>query len=358
MKKSISQNNSSAVANWVLIGVCMLLVQVILGGITRLTGSGLSITEWNLGTKAIPPLNEQEWLIKFDLYKQTPQFRLLHSDFSLQDFKFIFFWEWFHRLWAQMVGIVFLVGFVYLIWKRKIKSQMIKPLLILFLLGALQAVVGWIMVLSGLTGDAIYVKPTKLAVHFVLALVLISYAFWFALKLLIPQKEILRNNNLRKWSWSIIIILFFQLLFGALMAGLKTANAAPTWPTINGDWLPKNLFKQSPWLVNFVDNKITVHFIHRGLAYLLFVLTLIWTFQAYRISSVTHYFRKSRWLPVFIVFIQIILGIVTVLSSLQIVANRWGIFESLAQLHQIAGMLFLLCMIYILFIVRRSSKSY
>ena len=358
MKKSISQNNSSAVANWVLIGVCMLLVQVILGGITRLTGSGLSITEWDVFTGAVPPLSSQQWVTEFEKYRQTPQYHLLHSDFNLSDFKFIFFWEWFHRFWARMVGVVFIVGFVYLVWKRKMKQEMIKPLLILFLLGALQGAVGWIMVASGLTGDAIYVKPTKLAVHFVLALGLISYAFWVALKLIISQKEILRNNNLRKWSWSIIIILFFQLLFGALMAGLKTANAAPTWPTINGDWLPKNLFNQSPWLVNFVDNKITVHFIHRGLAYLLFVLTLIWTFQAYRISSVTHYFRKSRWLPIFIVFIQIVFGIVTVLSSLQIVANRWGIFEWLAQLHQITGMLFLLCMIYMLFIVRRSSKSY
>jgi len=336
----------------------MLLVQVILGGITRLTGSGLSITEWDVFTGAVPPLNSQQWITEFDKYRQTPQYHLLHSDFNLSDFKFIFFWEWFHRFWARMVGVVFIVGFVYLVWKRKMKQEMIKPLLILFLLGALQGAVGWIMVASGLTGDAIYVKPTKLAVHFVLALGLISYAFWFALQLLIPQKEILRNDNLRKWSWSIIIVLFFQLLFGALMAGLKTANAAPTWPTINGDWIPRNLFSQSPWLINFIDNKITVHFIHRGLAYLLFALTLIWTLQAYRISSVTHYFRKSRWLPVFIVCIQIVLGIVTVLSSLQIVANRWGIFEWLAQFHQITGMLFLLCMIYMLFIVRQGKKLY
>jgi cytochrome c oxidase assembly protein subunit 15 len=355
MKKALAQNNSRAVANWVLIGVFMLLVQVILGGITRLTGSGLSITEWDVLTGAIPPLNSEQWITEFQKYQQTPQYHLLHSDFTLSDFKFIFFWEWFHRFWARMVGVVFIVGFVYLVWKRKMKQEMIKPLLTLFLLGALQGAVGWIMVASGLTGDAIYVKPTKLAVHFVLALGLISYAFWFALQLLVPQKEIVKNNNLRKWSWAVIIVLFFQLMFGALMAGHKAANAAPTWPTINDDWIPSSLFHQSPWLLNFIDNKITIHFIHRALAYLLFVLTVIWSFQAYRISSVTIYFRKSRWLPFFIVFIQIVLGVVTVLSSLQIVANRWGIFEWLAQLHQITGMLFLLCMIYMLFIVRRSK---
>ena len=356
MEKLLAQNNSRAVSIWVLIGVFMLLVQVILGGITRLTGSGLSITEWDVFTGALPPLNSQQWVTEFQKYQQTPQYHLLHADFTLSDFKFIFFWEWFHRFWARMVGVVFIVGFVYLVWKRKMGQEMIKPLLILFLLGALQGAVGWIMVASGLTGDAIYVKPTKLAVHFVLALVLISYAFWFALQLIVPQKEILRNNNLRKWSWTIIIILFFQLMFGALMAGHKAASVAPTWPTINGDWVPSSLLSQSPFLFNFIDNKITIHFVHRGLAYLLFILVLIWSLQAYRISATTNYLRGSRWLPLFIVFIQILLGIATVINSTQIIANRWGIFEWLAQFHQITGMLFLLCMIYMLFIIRRSSK--
>lgn len=356
MQKQFSPNSSRAVANWVLIGVFMLLVQVILGGITRLTGSGLSITEWNVGTGAIPPWSSQQWITEFEKYKQTPQFRLLHADFNLHDFKFIFFWEWFHRFWARMVGVVFIAGFVYLVWKRKMKQEIIKPLLILFLLGALQGAVGWIMVASGLTGDAIYVNPTKLAVHFVLALGLICYALWFALQLLVPQKEIVRNSNLRKWSWSITAILFFQLLFGALMAGHKAASAAPTWPTINGDWVPRSLFMQSGLLLNFIDNKITIHFAHRMIAYLLFIFTLAWSFQAYRISAVTHYLRKCRWLPLFIISIQILLGILTVISSTKIVANHWGVFEWLAQLHQVTGMLFLLCMVYMLYIIRPGNK--
>ena len=356
MEKSLLQNNSRAVANWVFIGVFMLLVQVILGGITRLTGSGLSITEWDVITGFVPPLNSQQWVTEFEKYKQTPQYNLLHSDFTLPDFKFIFFWEWFHRFWARMVGVVFIVGFIYLVWKRKMKQEMIRPLMILFLLGALQGAVGWIMVASGLTGDAIYVKPTKLAVHFVLALGLICYAFWFALQLLVAQKEIIRNTSLRKWSWAIIIILFFQLLFGALMAGHKAANVAPTWPAINGDWFPESLFKQSPLLMNFIDNKITVQFVHRLLAYLLFILTIIWTVKAYRSPVTTISFKKRRWLPFFMVFIQIVLGIITVLSSTQIVANKWGIFEWFAQFHQITGMLFLLSMIYMLYLVRSEKR--
>ncbi len=357
MQKPFLPNPSRAVANWVLIGVIMLLVQVILGGITRLTGSGLSITEWNVATGTIPPINSQQWTTEFDKYKQTPQFRLLHADFSLHDFKFIFFWEWFHRFWARMVAVVFIVGFVYLVWKRKMKQEMIKTLMILFLLGALQGAVGWIMVASGLTGDAIYVKPTRLAVHFVLALGLICYAFWFALQLFVPHKEILRNNNLRKWSWAIMVVLFFQLLFGALMAGHKAAAAAPTWPTINGYWIPDSLFRQSPWFLNFIDNKISIHFVHRGLAYLLFLLTLSWSWQVYRIPSVTNHVRKYRWLPMFILFLQLLLGILAVLGSTMIVANHWGIFEWTAQLHQIMGMLFLLCMVYMLFMVRPVQKS-
>src|ERR1700733_3779441 len=137
------------VTNWVLIGVFMLVIQVILGGITRLTGSGLSITEWDVVTGALPPLNHAQWLEAFDKYRQTPQFRFLNSGFSLSDFKFIFFWEWFHRFWARLVGVVFLVGFAGLLWKRKIRPEMIRPLIILFLLGALQGAVGWIMVVSG-----------------------------------------------------------------------------------------------------------------------------------------------------------------------------------------------------------------
>ncbi|HCL82328.1 MAG TPA: heme A synthase, partial [Chitinophagaceae bacterium] len=147
-----TKSANRGVAYWVLAGTIMLFIQVLLGGITRLTGSGLSITEWNVITGVLPPLSPQQWSAEFDKYKQTPQFHLLNAGFTLSDFKFIFFWEWFHRLWARLVGVVFIVGFVLLLFKRKLKSEMITPLLILFFLGLLQALIGWIMVASGLTG--------------------------------------------------------------------------------------------------------------------------------------------------------------------------------------------------------------
>src|SRR5258706_1348780 len=180
-------SSSRPVAIWLMIGVGMLIVQILLGGITRLSGSGLSITEWNVITGALPPLNEQQWVTEFDKYKQTPQFHLLNFDFTLSDFKFIFFWEWLHRFWARLIGLVFAVPFIIFIIRGRFKQNMIRPMVILFLLGALQGAVGWIMVASGLTGDAVYVRPTRLALHFVFALGLVVYTFWFALQLSVPD---------------------------------------------------------------------------------------------------------------------------------------------------------------------------
>jgi heme a synthase len=342
-----------AVATWIFTGVAMLLVQVILGGITRLTGSGLSITEWNVVTGALPPLNDQQWITEFDKYKHTAQFQLLNADFSLSNFKFIFFWEWFHRFWARLIGVVFIAGFIYLLVKKYLARDMIKPLLVLFLLGAMQGVIGWIMVKSGLTDDMVYVKPLKLALHFVFALGLICYAWWFALQLSVPAIQLVRNNSLRKWIWFIIVVLFFQLIYGALMAGHKAANAASTWPTINGSWLPDHLF---PSAASFVENKITVHFIHRGLAYLLLLLTIGWTIKAGKIIPGSQFFIKTKWMPLLIILLQVALGIMAVLTSPSIIANKWVVFDWIAQLHQVVGMLYLLTMVWILYMVRPSGR--
>jgi cytochrome c oxidase assembly protein subunit 15 len=379
--KSSSLSSSSSLAStrpvaiWVYTGVIMLLVQVILGGITRLTGSGLSITEWNVVTGAIPPIGQGQWQAEFDKYRQTPQFHLLNPGFSLSDFKNIFFWEWFHRFWARMVGVVFLVGFVWLLAKRKMKASMIRPLIILFLLGALQGAVGWIMVASGLTGDAIYVQPAKLALHFVFALGLVVYTFWFALQLSVPERAQFGGNanrrairgvaQLRHWIIAILVVLFFQLVYGALMAGHRAANVAPTWPTINGDWVPGGLFGQHPLGQELVGNKIAVQFIHRGLAYILFVMVVTWSVLAYRLpgkisgeerapsgqSGIPGYFRRLRWLPLGLIGVQILLGISSLLTSPGIVPNHWVAFDWLAQIHQVTGLLFLLTMVAMLYLV-------
>jgi cytochrome c oxidase assembly protein subunit 15 len=353
---------SRPVALWVYAGVVMLLIQVILGGITRLSGSGLSITEWNVVTGTLPPLDTAQWQEAFDKYRQTPQFRLINSDFGLSDFKFIFFWEWFHRLWARLVGVVFLVGLAVFLWKRMLQPSMIRTLVILFVVGALQGTVGWIMVLSGFSGDAIYVAPLKLALHFVFAMGLIVYLFWFALDCSVSPRSRLFNRSasaLRGCTWVILGLLFFQLLYGALMAGHKAAAVAPTWPTINGSWVPDGLFRQRPLKQDLVGNTITVQFMHRMLAYTLFAGILVWTFLAFRVRQATATFIRWRWLPLGVVTLQILLGISSLLTSPGIIARKWVAFDWIALLHQATGLLFLVTMVWMLYLVLpvRSRQS-
>lgn len=356
MTKLITDRSSKPIAIWLLIGVAMIIVQILLGGITRLTGSGLSITEWNVVTGAFPPTSNQQWLLEFEKYKATPQFNLLNFDFTLNDFKHIFFWEWFHRFWARLIGVVFAIPFIVFLIQKRFRPSMIKPMLILFLLGALQGAIGWIMVASGLEGDAIYVKPTKLALHFIFALGLLCYTFWFALELLVPKEKIVSNSSVRKLNIWILGVMVLQLVYGAFMAGHKAATAAPTWPDINGHIIPPAMMGNNEGMLNLVDNKITIHFIHRGLAYLLLILVILLTIRLYKITGFS-LVKKTRWWPMLFVTSQVILGIGSVLLSLKIVPNQWGSFEWIAQIHQLVAMCLLLSLIWILYIVRNKSYS-
>lgn len=350
----VEKRNNKAVAIWLLIGVAMVVVQIALGGITRLTGSGLSITEWDVVTGALPPLSQQAWMAEFEKYQQTPQFRLLNSDFDLSQFKSIFFWEWFHRFWARLLGVVFAIGFGYFLLTKKFQRHMIRPLVVLFVLGALQGAVGWIMVASGLTGDAVYVKPTRLALHFIFALGLLCYTLWFALQLLVHDSQRRHLPAALRIIWIILSLLTLQLMYGALMAGHKAASAAPTWPDINGSvFSPPGLYNPAHGLTNFIDNKITIHFMHRGLAYLLLVLTLLFSWRFSK-TAATPLQKKIAWWPAMLVTAQVVLGILAVLQSTGIVPGHWGGFEWLAQTHQLVGMLYLLVMVLMLYVTTPS----
>lgn len=358
--ETFAGGNSSdkAVAKWLLTGVVMVVVQIALGGITRLTGSGLSITEWDVVTGSLPPLNEAGWLIEFEKYRATPQYHLLNSDFNLADFKFIFFWEWFHRLWARLIGVVFAAGFIYFLVKGSFRKPMVLPLVILFLLGGLQGFVGWIMVASGLVGDAVYVKPTRLALHFVFALGVLSYTFWFYLKLTVRPAFSAVSKKLFSIVSAMLFLLGVQLVYGALMAGHKAASAAATWPDINGSFLqPAGLFKPGHGLLNFIDNRIMVHFIHRGLAYLILMGGIWLTALLVKKSPSGSLLHKARFLPAAVIFVQVLLGIFSVLASTGIVPNQWGAFEWLAQLHQLTGMALLLVLVYLLYLTKGGKKA-
>ena len=326
----------------------MIIVQVLLGGITRLTGSGLSITEWKPIMGALPPMNDQEWQQSFDGYKQIAQYKYLNSHFEIDDFKFIFFWEWFHRLWARLLGVVFTIGFIFFIVRGYFKKDMIIPLVILFILGAAQGLVGWIMVASGLNDTELYVNHIKLAMHFIAALILLCYTLWFALKLLVPEHSAVHNAKLRNLTIIIIGVLTVQLIYGAFMAGMKAAMSAATWPDINGMYLPDTLGTQS-----WVDHPINIHFVHRTLAYLLFALIMFWFGAARKlVSTSSAVFNRVIWWPFILVWVQVILGIVTVVSAPQMVFGKFGTFEILAELHQLGAMFLLMSLIVSLYMVR------
>jgi len=348
VKKEFSERSSRPVATWLLIGIAMLIVQVLLGGITRLTGAGLSITEWKPIMGALPPLNDQQWNEAFDKYKQIAQYKYLNSSFTLSDFKSIFFWEWFHRLWARLMGVAFLIPFVIFLIQKRFKKEMVKPMIILFLLGALQGLVGWIMVMSGLNDENLYVSHYRLAIHFILALGLICYTLWFALELLIPRHELVTNPALRKFTVWLIAVLTLQLIYGAFMAGLKAATYAPTWPDINGSFLP-HAGSPSSGILKLFDNPITVHFIHRNLAYLITILILAWFARSKKIKG--SLFKKTSWLPLAIVLLQLILGIFTVINSPDPKALRW-----LGVTHQFIAMCLLLSLIFEFFLLQNKKS--
>jgi len=344
METSTVKKKSNAVAIWLLTGVGMIIVQVLLGGITRLTGSGLSITEWKPILGALPPMNEQAWLIAFEQYKEIGQFKHINFDFTLSDFKFIYFWEWFHREWARLIAVVFMLPFIWFIIKKKFRKEMINPLIILFLLGGLQGLIGWIMVKSGLNQENLYVNHIRLAIHFISALGLLCYTLWFALLLLVPTSEYVTDTKMHRLTLWILVLLVVQLVFGAFMAGLKAANFATTWPLINGEFIPSSMMNDT--LSTFTHDPLAVHFIHRNLAYILTAFFIFWYFKAKKINS-NGLFKKIRSIPLLIVFLQVLLGIFTVLFANNKSALLW-----LGVAHQFTGMMLLLTMVGLLFVLK------
>ncbi len=347
---SEQKRNQRQIAIWLLIGVGMIVIQVLIGGITRLTESGLSITEWKPITGSLPPLNDMAWQAEFDKYKVTDQFKYVHQDFTLSEFKFIFFWEWFHRTWARLMGLVFLFGFIYFIAKRKFDKGMIRPMIILFLLGGFQGFIGWFMVKSGLVPEKYFVGHVELTTHLIAALGLLCYTLWFALSLLVKDEQKLVNPKLKNFLLLILVVLFCQLIYGGFMAGLRAAVTAPTWPDINGSMLPAGMNELTPFSKNLVANPITIHFIHRGLAYVLIVLIGMWWFASRLVLS-NRLFSRLRNIVVLLVLLQVLLGILTVLNATT--PNSLVLF---GVSHQFVAMVLLMIVVSLIFIVRKKQR--
>ncbi|MDR3695788.1 COX15/CtaA family protein [Mucilaginibacter sp.] len=338
-----TRNNNRIVSAWLGVGVGMLMVQILLGGITRLTGSGLSITEWDPLMGALPPLNTHAWQQSFAHYQQIAQFKKLNSQFTLADYQSIFFWEWLHREWARLMGLVFLVPFVVLVLQKRISRVMVKPLAILFLLGGLQGAIGWIMVQTGLNNTDTAVNPVALAVHFICALCLLSWLVWMLLQLAVPAHQVVYRPVLRSLNRGLLVLLFVQLIYGALMAGSHAALSAPTWPDINGAFIPDGLFGGADWGRKLYTNPLVIQVVHRSLAYLIGLGTLLWFYLAGKTVS-RGWLKKFSRVPLLLVFMQLTLGVLALVNSPFVGAIGFSVA------HQFVGMLLLVSLLVTVFL--------
>ena len=335
---------------WLGIGVGMLMVQILLGGITRLTGSGLSITEWDPLMGALPPLNGHAWQQSFAHYRQIAQFKKLNSQFTMGDYQAIFFWEWLHREWARLMGLVFLVPFAFFVLQKRIGRDMVKPLAVLFLLGGFQGAIGWIMVQSGLNDTDTAVNPVALAVHFICALCLLSWLVWMLLQLAIPTHQVVHRPVLRSLNTWLLVLLFFQLTYGALMAGSHAALSAPTWPDINGAFVPDGLFDGGHWGRALYTNPLVIQLVHRTLAYLVGIVTLLWFYLASKSVRWGWLYKFSK-VPPALVLVQIVLGVLALVNSI----NGGRIGFSVA--HQFVGMLLLVSFIVTAYLCGKRGEA-
>ena len=298
---------------------------VVVGGITRLTESGLSITEWKPVTGALPPIGQAEWLAEFEKYKATPEYNQINAGMTLAQFQFIYFWEWAHRLLARLVGVAFALPFLWFAVKRAIPKGYYIRLIPLFLLGGLQGIIGWWMVVSGLS-ERTDVSHFRLATHLLLALFILAALIWTALDLKALVKNAgARNARFTRFSAIIALILFIQLLFGAYVAGLNAGSVSNSWPLMNDQFVPAGIAWSDGSLHAVLNDPYLIHFIHRWWAWILVLALVIMARQvkalgARRISVAIH----SAF------GIQILLGIATVMTGVNI---------TLAVLHQAVGAL-------------------
>src|SRR5690349_13449601 len=267
--------HTAAVRWWLIVVAALIAIMVLVGGATRLTESGLSIVEWKPVTGTLPPLNEAQWVQAFEGYKAIPQYRELNAGMSLHEFKTIFWWEWSHRLLGRVIGAVYLLPFLYFLWRGAFGAELKKRLWAIFALGVLQGAVGWWMVASGLT-QRTEVSQYRLATHLILALIIFASIIWTLRRMRAPAEPVF-PRRLKFSGVALLALTFVQLYFGALVAGLRAGRVYNTWPEIDGAFIPSaaRLFFEDPWWRNLFDNTLTVQFEHRMTAYALLALAVL-----------------------------------------------------------------------------------
>src|SRR6202011_1423958 len=303
-----------AVRWWLFSIAALIAIMVLVGGATRLTESGLSIVEWKPVTGTLPPLDEAQWIQAFEAYKTIPQYREMNAGMSLAEFKTIFWWEWSHRLLGRVIGMAYLLPFLWFMWRGALAADLRRRLWVIFGLGALQGAVGWWMVASGLS-QRVEVSQYRLATHLVLALVIFAAIVW-TLRRLANRPPSAAPARLKITSVVLVVLTFVQLYLGALVAGLRAGKIYNTWPDIDGAFVPSvaRLFFEVPWWRNLFDNALTVQFEHRMTAYMLLALAVLHAFDAVRSRAGTAAINGALWLAA-AVTLQATLGILTLLNQ-------------------------------------------
>ncbi len=356
MTASKISRSSRTVIVWLAIGVFCVFMQVVIGGITRLTDSGLSITEWNPIMGAIPPMNVADWQEAFDKYKvhAKTQFEAIHADMTLSEFKMIFFWEWFHRQWARIMGLIFLIPFIFFVIKGQLHRKLIQRLGIVIAIAMLAALFGWIMVASGLnTENYAWVNAYKLSIHLGIGFSLFAYLLWTFFHEWKPDVPVFHNLVLKRWITVILVVLAMQIIFGGWMSGMKAGLAYPTFPDMNGKVVASELLDASQWttknLREYNKNGFApalIQILHRTAAYVLTVL-ILYVLIISRKLKLSSSVRTGIYGMSGMLVIQFLLGVFTLINC------KGNIPLTLGVLHQAGALILLGFVLYTAYQVRK-----
>ena len=323
---------SRAISLWLFATLVMVMAMIVLGGATRLTNSGLSITEWKPITGALPPLSHEAWLAEFEKYKQIPEFEAEHPDMTLVGFEFIYFMEWSHRQLGRFIGLVYTVPFFVFLFKGRLKGQALKYFSIVLLIGV-QGAIGWWMVYSGLSDDRVDVSQYRLATHLGVAFIILGLLFWFWRDSVEGQVEI-SPSKLTKKTKLLAGLIYLQIIAGAFVAGTHSGKTYNTWPLMDGGFVPSGYFVQSPLWRNIFENSAAIQFNHRFLAYVIVVAAIWVALSARQVTSL----KKPLTALIALIVWQVALGVWTLLSIAPL---------NLSLLHQFSSILVFLAALWL-----------
>lgn len=327
------------ISRWLLTGYFMVFIMLILGGITRLTQSGLSIVEWNVIMGIVPPMNETEWNTAFEKYRQFPEYKILNKTMTVEEFKSIFWWEYIHRLWGRLIGIVFIIPFTWFLIQKRFTPAWIGKLVLVFLIGAFQGFMGWYMVQSGLIENP-HVSHYRLTMHLFLAFTICGLLLWYTMSWL-PQEtgRVDAPPSLRKFATGLMLLILGQSMLGGLVAGLKAGYMYNTYPKMGDAWLPESAWMMDPAWMNFFENGIMIQFMHRTLALIVVGAVFVFWLMARKRTWPISLSRSIHFLFL-MTLIQLSLGITTILLAVPVF---WGVVHQAGALVLFSSAVWVRC---------------